>query len=305
MSLDRNTDDAASKFLSVVVPAFDEAGGIGRVIDALRAAFPDSEIVVVDDGSTDGTGAIAASRGGVRVLAHDFNRGYGASLRTGMAATSRPLIAWFDSDGEHRVEDLRAMVARLQRDKLAAVIGSRGAGGPAVRRTGKWMIRLLARVFGFGAETDLNCGLRVFRRDVVMPYLSLLPNRFSASLTTTLTLIERGYPIAFHPIVIEPRVGTSKVALGDGFAAIALVLRMLMLFAPLRLFLPSGAALVVLGTIYGLAISVIDGTGFPVAGLLAILVGLNIGMLGLIADQISQMRLARIESLKDDRGRAD
>lgn len=291
---------ASSRRLSIVVPAYNEAAGIGGVLDGLTAAFREAEIIVVDDGSADGTGEVARTHVGVRVLRHEFNRGYGASLRSGMLAAKGDLLAWFDSDGEHRTADLAAMVERLGQERLAAVIGQRSASAsPALRRTGKWLIRLLARLLGFGAETDLNCGLRVFRREVIMPYLSLLPNRFSASLTTTLVLVERGYPVKFHPIEIAPRVGTSKVGFGDGFAALALVLRMLMLFEPLRLFLPSGAAIFALGLIYGLWISAADGTGFPVAGLLAVLVGLNVCMLGLIADQISQMRLTRLDSSKD------
>lgn len=297
MTKTKSTESRISPQVSIIIPAFNEAKGIAEVLPRLMNALPDAEIIVVDDGSVDGTAEIALTMPGLHVERHPFNRGYGSALRTGMTLAKGDLIAWFDSDGEHRESDLVAMIDRVGKERLAAVLGRRPSGSsPLVRRTGKWLIRLLAQSVGFEANADLNCGLRVFRRDAIMPYLSLLPSGFSASLTTSLVMIERGYPVAFHPIEIRPRHGESKVVIRDGFAAITLVLRMLMLFAPLRLFLPSGAMLISLGLVYGLTISALDRTGFPTAGLLAILVGLNICMLGLIADQISQMRLARLDN---------
>jgi hypothetical protein len=226
-----------------------------------------------------------------------FNRGYGASLKTGMLRSGRELVAWFDADNEHRAEDLAAMVRRLEDQRLAAVIGMRRqAGRTLLRSLGKWLIRTMVRSFGLAAGADLNCGLRVFRRAAILPYLAVISNRFSASMTSTLVMIERGYPIAFHPVDVNPRVGASKVALRDGFDTILLAFRLVMLFAPLRVFVPSGLALLAAGGAYGAAIALYAGRGLPIASLFLMSTGVLLIMMGLIADQISQFRLGQFEA---------
>lgn len=291
------TSDArtSAERLSVVIPAYNEEGGIGRTLEGLRAALPGCEVIVVDDGSTDRTLERAVAVPGVRVLKHRFNRGYGGALKTGMRASSRPYVAWFDADNEHRVEDLERMVARIQSESLAAVIGRRPKAGPSVvRNYGKLAIRMLARSLGVHLGKDLNCGLRVFRSSVILRYLSLLPDSFSASMTSTMVLIEERYPFAFEGIEVEERIGTSKVKLGDGFSTMALVLRMVMLFAPLRIFLSFGSLFLLSGTAYGIGRALLSGRGLPVAALLLIVTGVLLVMFGLVADQISRMRLTQI-----------
>jgi len=279
--------------LSVVIPAYNEEGGISRTLVGLREAMPTCEVIVVDDGSTDGTVEQAKAVPGVRLFKHRFNRGYGGALKTGMNAATRPYVAWFDADNEHRVEDLERMVGRIAGENLVAVIGRRPKPGPSVvRNYGKFAIRMLARTLGVDIGKDLNCGLRVFRRSVILRYLSLLPNSFSASMTSTMILIEEGYRFDFEDIAVKERIGTSKVQLGDGFFTLALVLRMVMLFAPLRIFLSLGGFFLLGGTAYGLSRAISTGRGLPVAGLLLIVTGVLLVMFGLVADQISRLRLS-------------
>ncbi|MDC0033841.1 hypothetical protein OAJ57_04690, partial [Alphaproteobacteria bacterium] len=130
----------------------------------------------------------------------------------------------------------------------------------------------------------------------ILPYLTLLPNGYSASLTSTMILLERGYPVAFQPITVAQRIGTSKVMLSDGFEALALVLRMITLFAPLRIFLPVGLGLLLSGAGYGAYIAFSTETGVPTLAVLTVLVGLMLCLQGLIADQISYMRLSQLEA---------
>lgn len=287
--------------LSIVIPAFNEAEGIGKTLESLRAALPEAEIVVVDDGSSDGTGERAAAFPGVRVVTHPFNRGYGAALKTGMARATREYVAWFDADGEHRVDCLMEMVARLEAERLVAVIGQRtNPGRSPLRRFGKLAIRMVARSLGVKTGSDFNCGLRVFRRTMILPYRSLLPDGFSASMTSTMVMLARRYPVAFHPVEVDPRIGTSKVALLDGFSSLMLVLRTITLFAPLRFFLGTGAILFAVGFVYGLVMAMIMGLGLPAAALLLLNAGMLLGMLGLIADQISQIRLRELEQREED-----
>jgi glycosyltransferase involved in cell wall biosynthesis len=288
------TKNTESEGLSIVIPAYNEEDGIGHVIKKLRAEFPSAQIIVVDDGSSDDT----ANRAGVldaEVLQHPFNQGYGASLKTGMRAARREFVAWFDADNEHRPEDLAAMYTRIRERRLVAVIGQRNRSVSLVRAVGKGFIRATTRLFDVKVGNDLNCGLRIFRREVIIKYLSLLPERYSASLTTTMLLAERQYPFETFPIEVEQRIGQSKVRLRDGWNALRKVFRLVLLFAPLRIFFRIGALLIVVGTIYGVYKTVSEGLGFPVAGMLVVVVGIILCMLGLVADQISQFWLSLLQ----------
>jgi glycosyltransferase involved in cell wall biosynthesis len=281
--------------LSVIIPAFNESDGIVATVATLRKTVPGAEIIVVDDGSTDGTLQAALGFDDIVVLHHIFNRGYGASLKSGMEIASRDFIAWFDADNEHRAEDLVAMFHRISQTPLAAVIGQRrGASTTGMRSIGKFAIRALARLFNIDGGHDLNCGLRIFRRDLILGFIDLLPDRYSASLTTTLLFIDRGYPIEFHPISTAKRIGASKVVLRDGFAAMTKVLELVMLTAPMRIFFRLGTILFVVGLVYSLVRSFTEREGFPTAGTLTIILGGLLCLLGLIADQISQLRLSQI-----------
>jgi glycosyltransferase involved in cell wall biosynthesis len=283
--------------VSVIIPAFNEVGGIGPTLEQLSASLPGAEIIVVDDGSSDGTAALVEKHSGVTLIRHGFNRGYGAALKTGMTNASRGLVAWFDADNEHRVSDLISMIEMIRGARLAAVIGQRTSGGAsAVRGVGKAVILLLARSLGFRGGRDMNCGLRVFRTEVISRYLPLLPNGYSASMTSLLVMLERGYPIGYQPVELAARIGTSKVTLRAGFASMLLVMRVIMMFAPIRIFLPVALGLFGVGAVYSIGLAVISGAGLPTLGIFMLLAGLMTGMLGLIADQMSQMRLAQYET---------
>jgi glycosyltransferase involved in cell wall biosynthesis len=288
--------------VSVVIPAFNEVGGIGPTLEQLSASLPGAEIIVVDDGSSDGTAELVEKHADVTLIRHGFNRGYGGALKTGMASASRPLVAWFDADNEHRVSDLTSMIHSIRAGHLAAVIGQRTSGGAsAVRGVGKAVILMLARSLGFRGGRDMNCGLRVFRTEIICRYLPLLPDGYSASMTSLLVMLERGYPISYHPVELAARIGTSKVTLRAGFASLLLVMRVIMMFAPMRIFLPVALALFSVGAVYSTAVAVRSGEGFPIFGVFLLLTGLMTGMLGLIADQLSQMRLAQYETITPHR----
>lgn len=281
--------------LSVVIPAHNEVGGISGTLNSLREGLPECEIIVVDDGSTDGTGDQVRAFPDVTLAHHEYNRGYGASLKTGMRLATREYLAWFDGDGEHRVEDLTVMAERLEQERLVAVIGHRTKPGRSLfRQAGKLGIRLLARSLGVRAGSDLNCGLRVFRRDVIVPLSRLLPDGFSASMTSTMVMLAQRYPTAFQPVGVKPRIGESKVVLRDGFRSLLLVLRVIMLFAPLRIFLVPGAILLAIGAVYGFTTALVLRAGLPTAALFLMNAGMMLSMLGLIADQVSQTRLEQL-----------
>lgn len=291
-------DEEWQSRLTVIVPAYNEEGAVASTLRGLRERLPGAEIVLVDDHSTDRTHDEACKVAGVRVVRHAYNCGYGGALKTGMVVADREYVAWFDADGEHRLEDLVTIVDRLHREDLAAVIGQRESGGPSRLRTvGKWMIRMLARSLEFRGGPDLNCGLRAFRREVINRYLYVLPEGYSASLTSLMVMLERRYPVAFQAVRTAQRTGTSKVRLSDGVSTMALVIRMAMLFAPLRIFMRGGLMFAAVGIVYSLTLALATGGGVPIAGALATITGLLLIAVGLIADQISQLRLIQLASI--------
>ena len=197
--------------VSIVIPCLNEEETIGEVIEQLARRFPEAELLVVDDGSSDGTARRAGDRPQVRLLRHPRNRGYGAAIRTACEAATRPYVVWFDADGQHGAEMVAALLARLP--QCDCVIGARTGKSPApwFRRSGVAAICWLARLLTLRSIPDLNCGLRAFRLDLLRRYLHLLPEGFSASATTTLVMLECGHRVLWTPIPTLARSGSSHL----------------------------------------------------------------------------------------------
>ncbi len=293
--------------LSILIPAFNEEPAIGSALAALRAEprLGDAQVIVIDDGSTDRTAEIAGSFSSVIVLRHDRNRGYGAAIKTGIRASNGWLVAWYDADGQHRPVDLADMVTRLGQESLDAVLGARGSHSHSVpeRLLGKALLKLVAQSIAGRVIPDVNCGLRVFRRDVIGRYLHLLPDGFSASTTSTLLMLKRQYRVRFHDVVAPRRSGQSSVRqIRDGLAT--LHARIVMLFNAFRVFSVIALVLGLLGIVYGTVVAVKQGLGFPVLAALLVIVALQVFLLGLIGDQISALRLEQLEDRTGGRGDA-
>ena len=284
--------------LSICVPAYNEAGRIERTLRDLREHFPAAEVLVIDDCSTDETGAIASGVEGVRVLTHRRNSGYGASLKTAMRNATRKVVVWIDSDGQHRMEDLAAVVAPVLAGETDAVIGARTSGSDVrlERVAGKTLLKSVARLVAREPLPDLNSGLRCFRREIIIRYLHLLPDGFSASTTSTLLMIKRGYLLGYVDIVTQARVGTSTVRhVRDGLAALKLIVRILVLFHAFSFFSLLGAVQIIPGLIYGVTLAIIQGRGFPTLAAMVVISGVLTFLIGLVGDQITAMRQERFE----------
>jgi glycosyltransferase involved in cell wall biosynthesis len=284
--------------ISIVIPAHDEERAIGSVLAALSLAQLPAvcEVIVVDDGSTDRTGEIA-TQSGVRVIRLATNRGYGAALKAGIRAASGDYILTMDADGQHRVEDVSRLCDFVCNNVAAdCVIGHRTRliHSPLWRMPGKWFLTRLARLLTQREIRDLNSGLRVMRREVIVRYMHLCPAGFSFSTTSTFALASRGYAIEFVPIVVERRVGRSQVSVATGFQTILLVLRLASLFNPLRIFLPLAFFFIIGGALWTIPY-LLAGQGVTVAAMLAVLTGVTLFGLGLICDQVAQLRLERFE----------
>ncbi len=288
--------------LSIVVPAYNEEAAIGSTLPRLRAACPAAEIVVVDDGSTDETRAIARESEGVRLVAHRRNRGYGAAMKTGIREASRAFVAWYDADGQHDPEDLVAVAAPVLAGESDVAIGLRRPGSSVQRNRvpGKWLLGWVARIVSGESIPDLNSGLRCFRRDVLLRYLHLLPDGFSASTTSTLMMLKGGWRVEYVPIVARPRIGRSTVRIvRDGLHTLHLILRIVVLFEAFRVFTTLGLAMLVPGLVYGVAVALVAGRGFPTLAGTAVIAGLLTFFMGIVADQVVELRRERFEQPDD------
>lgn len=281
--------------LTVIVPALNEERTISEVLRDVRDKCADflHEIIVVDDGSTDRTARIAGEAG-ARVISHKRNMGYGAALKTAIRHAKTAFVLTMDSDGQHRAED----IVRLWNAAHAAdmIVGERMnlMHSPLWRMPGKWVIGLMANYLTGCRIPDLNSGLRLMRRDIVLRYLHLCPSGFSFSTTMTMALLSRGHDVVFVPIEVRKRVGRSTVSLSTGLETTILILRIAALFGPLRIFVPASVLIGVAGMAWGLPI-VLAGKGVSVGSLLAIVTSILLFGLGLLCDQISQLRLERYE----------
>ncbi len=284
--------------VAIVIPAHNEEGAIGGVLAALQAELPANviEVLVVDDGSSDRTAQVAESAG-ARVIRHTSNRGYGAALKTGIRAARASFVLTMDADGQHRIED----VARLCELALVpsapdCVIGKRTQlfHSPLWRMPGKWMLTHLAQLLTQKKIPDLNSGLRLMRRTTALRYIQLCPQGFSFSTTITMAFLSRGCGVEFVPIEVNRRIGTSSVNVRTGFQTLLLVLRLATLFNPLRLFLPLAGLLIFAGIGWTIPY-LLDGRGVTTLSMTLITTGVLMFALGLVTDQVAQMRLERYE----------
>jgi glycosyltransferase involved in cell wall biosynthesis len=284
--------------LTICIPAYNESSTIGKTLEALWKTFPRAEIIVVDDGSEDQTGEIAQKVPGTQVLFHKRNIGYGAALKTAMREASRGVIAWLDCDDQHSPEDLARVVRPVLAGEKDAVIGVRGTDSDICRghAPGKWVLNSLAEIVTRESIPDLNSGMRCFRRELIQRYQHLLPDGFSASATSTLLMMKRGYRLGYEKISTKKRVGTSKVKiLRDGWRTIHLLIRILILFDAFSFFSIFAALQTSIGFIYGVVKTYMHKQGFPVFASVVVISGILTFFMGLICDQIVAMRIERFE----------
>ena len=275
---------------SIVIPAFNEAASIATVVRDLWAAARWLEILVIDDGSTDATGANAAAAG-ARVVRHPYNKGNGAAVKSGIRQAAGVFILIADADGQHRPSDAARLVSHLGAYDL--VIGARSGRTQASlsRRLGNAALNGLASYLTEQPIPDLTSGFRAARREQLLEFIHLLPNGFSTPTTTTLAFMRAGYSVRFEPVEAAQRTGVSKIRLGaDGFNFLLILLKVITIFSPLRLFVPVSAAAFLLGAAYG-AWTIVTQSHVTNSSVLLILLSVVILLVGLVSEQISSLRL--------------
>jgi len=282
---------------SIVIPAYNEEQSIGSIIHEIHSVFPDQifSIIVVDDGSTDKTADIA-SMAGARVIRHRINMGYGASLKTGIRNANSLYVIIMDADGQHDPADLPKFLQLADANDMVVGVRNGLFHSPLWRTPGKWFIHRLANYLSKTKIPDLTCGFRLFRKDVIIKYLHLCPNGFSFSTTSTLVLLNRGYNVTFIPVNARKRHDNSQstVTVKTGFDTILLVIRLMMLFNPLQIFLPVSFFCLASGFVLGV-FYYIHGSGVVGTALILIMTGILLFFFGMLADQIAEIRKERFE----------
>lgn len=285
----------APEQVSVILPAHNEAGAIGGVIAGVRSVLgPEAEILVVDDGSTDATAA-EAEQAGASVVRHPYRIGNGAAVKTGLRRARGSAIVLMDADGQHEPQDIPKLLAALKTHDL--VVGARQAGS-----AGGWHRHLANTVYnGFASYItgrpiqDLTSGFRAVRRGVVRPLLYLLPNTFSYPTTLTLAILRVGRSLAYVPITAQRRAGRSKIrVVTDGSRFFLIILKVATLFAPMRVFLPASLLCLATGLVY-YSYTFATTHRFTNMSALLLTTGVTIFLLGLVAEEIAQLRFERSE----------
>jgi glycosyltransferase involved in cell wall biosynthesis len=276
---------AEPRAVSVVIPAFNEEDGIADVVTRLSACGPWHEILVVDDGSLDRT-AERASAAGARVVRHPYNKGNGAAVKTGIREASGEVVLLMDADGQHDPAEAGAVVSPVGVHDM--VIGARRSRDQTFTRAlGNSAFTALASWLTGRPIPDLTSGFRAARRDRLLDVIHLLPNGFSYPTTSCLSFLKAGFNVLFVPITARPRVGRSKIrVMRDGVRFLLIILKIVTLYSPMKVFFPISAASLLVGIAYGIW-NVMRYDKIPMGSALLIQLGVVVFLFGLISEQIA------------------
>lgn len=280
--------------VTILLPAYNEAGVIGETIRAIRALHPDFEILVVDDGSTDNT-MREAMEAGANVWPHPYNMGNGAAIKSGLRCARGEWVLMMDADGQHKPEDIARLLEHKDRYDMVVGARTRQSETSAHRDLANWVYnRFASYVTRFKVE-DLTSGFRLVRLSVARQFIYLLPNTFSYPSTLTLGYLRSGRTVKYIPIQTKARVGKSKIKLlKDGARFFLIITKIASLFSPFRVFLPISMGFFVTGLCY-YAYTFLTQGRFTNMSALLFNSAIIIFMIGLVAEQISQMRYDRVE----------
>jgi len=289
--------------LTIVVPVYNEGVELtstaNEVID--YCALKDWLVIFVDDGSQDNSRSVLDtmdSESHVTILYHKINRGYGGAIKTGIRNTVTPFLVTIDADGQHSLEDIDKLYELAQRENADLVVGNRGTSGDvnAYRALGKRIIRTFAKFLMPLPIQDLNSGFKLYRTELAQKYIKICPDTMAFSDVITLTFIKQRNLVLEQDISIKPRVaGKSTINTYTALETVMEILNIAVLFNPLRIFLPISILCILFGFIWGVTILSIVGRGVSVGAMLAIVTGVIFFVLGLLANQISALRMEQLQ----------
>lgn len=288
-------DTSIAEPVSIVVPVHNERDGVGQTLRELQrvmtAAGRAFEIIAVDDGSTDGSAEIIAEIDGVRLLRHEQNRGYGASLKTGFAAARHALLAFLDADGSYPPQELPRLLEFAESAEM--VVGDRVQYrdySSYARTLGKRILHPLANYLVDRKIPDLNSGLRVVRRHLVDRYWPLLPDGFSLTTTLTMAFLSAGWRVKYVPIEFTERKGVSKIRpIRDMRNFIVLIVRTVTYFRPLKVYIPLSVLCVIASAAVVILSKLLTGKVMNVTSLCLFIAGMQALLIGIIADLVLKL----------------
>ncbi len=279
--------------LSIIIPAKNESGAIASVVATAREQYPDAEIIVVDDGSTDDT-ASAAADAGASVVSHPESLGNGAAVKSGARAATGDVLAFMDGDGQHSAAELAPLLQRLD-EGYEMVVGARDTGSHANigRLFANGLYNGIASMISGRKILDLTSGFRVVRAEKFKQFLYLLPNGFSYPTTITMAFLRSGYPVKFEPISAAKRIGKSHIRpLRDGVRFLIIIFKIATLYSPLKIFLPVSGLFFTTGMGY-YAYTYITTARFTNMSLLLFSAAVIVFLIGLISEQITSLTYSR------------
>jgi glycosyltransferase involved in cell wall biosynthesis len=280
--------------VTIAMPAFNEGHAIAHVIAAVQAEVPEAEVLVVDDASRDNTVAVAEAAG-ARVVRHPYNKGNGAAIKTAIRNTGTDVLLIIDADGQHNPADISRLLEYMDQYDMAVSVRSAQSHASRARGIGNWLLARFASYVAGMEFADLTSGFRAMRTEVIREFVHLLPNRYSWPTTSLLCFAKAGYSIKFVPIDARRRTGgqSQQKLIRNGFKFMTIILRIVMLFSPLRVFFPVSVIMFVLSLLAYLASVFVEGRWLHIPGATQTLFtgGIVVFMFGLLAEQIVALGL--------------
>jgi glycosyltransferase involved in cell wall biosynthesis len=283
-----------NKSVSIIMPAYNEDGTVESVIDNIKKIMDSSqyeyEIIVIDDGSNDNTPKVLANKSGIKIIKHERNKGYGASLKDGIKNAKYNIVTIIDADGTYPAEKLPELLNNMnENDMVVASRTGKDIRMPLLRKMVKSILNKLANYLSGTKIPDLNSGLRVIKKDVVFKFFNILPSGFSFTTTITLALLTNGYSVKYLPINYHHRKRKSKFhPIKDTMNMLTLVIRTILYFNPLKIFMPLGIGLILSGIFVFIWSALFLPKLLDVTTMLLITTGIQTLVIGLLADMIGK-----------------
>ena len=285
--------------LSIIIPAKNESHGLAKLLPDLRKYYPESEIIVIDDGSDDDIDQLAKSNG-VTLVRHPYSKGNGASIKTGTRSSEANILVFMDADGQHNPEDIGRLLDKLNQG-FDMVVGARSASSQASigRLCANTFYNWFASMMVGQKIDDLTSGFRAVKADKFREFLHLLPNGFSYPTTCTMAFFRSGYSVGYVPIETNDRIGKSHIKLlKDGVRFLLILFRIGTLYSPLKIFFPMSATCFITGFFYYMYTYLMSGRFTNMSALL-FTTSILIFLMGLISEQITALLYQRL-SRKDE-----